>query len=117
MHQATLSVAFTWKSVLCILCSYVTMRILGLSAEDEVCKAAQQWVSSSVVHPTLSRPLLMCVLAHPCNCDNIVCLPEHFANLCNGAIACRFCGMGAQRTSRPGASSGWRCWGATRGMA
>ena len=58
MHQATLSVAFTWKRVLCILCSYVTMRILGLSAEDEVCKAAQQWVSGSVVHPTLSRPLL-----------------------------------------------------------
>ena len=27
-------------------CSYVTMRILGLSAKEEVCKHAQQWVSS-----------------------------------------------------------------------
>lgn len=29
-----------------VLCSYVTMRILGLPAKEEVCKHAQQWVSS-----------------------------------------------------------------------
>ena len=29
-----------------VLCSYVTMRILGLPAKDEVCKDAQQWVRS-----------------------------------------------------------------------
>jgi len=46
-----------------VLCSYVTMRILGLPAEDEVCKAAQQWVSNSMTRLHCMGPGIY----HACN--------------------------------------------------
>ena len=40
-------------------CSYVTMRILGVPAEDEVCAAAQKWVrGSNDPHQALHRARL-----------------------------------------------------------
>ena len=120
--------------LVCLLCSYVSLRLLGEGPDVPAVVQARNWVSP---HNKLALVYIAAYSAKKaagttrCSCNMLHGAASLASNSAHQPLLClllllwcvthrvlhRYTAGAVPRTSPPGASSGWQCWECTAGTA